>query len=73
MPRVSKAQAAAHHQTIETAVSVLFRQRGLLGGSVADPLSAEIVAAARARLTGDDATRRSTPDARKRRTSRGRR
>ena len=33
MPRVSKAQARANHQAIETAASRLFRQRGLSGVS----------------------------------------
>lgn len=40
MPRVSKAQAEANHQAIETAASRLFRERGLDGVTVADVMAA---------------------------------
>lgn len=36
MPRVSRAQAEAHHQAIEAAASRLFRARGLQGVTVAE-------------------------------------
>ena len=39
MPRVSKAQAAAHHEAIEAAASRLFRERGLAAVSVADVMA----------------------------------
>ena len=39
MPRVSKAQAEANHQAIETAASRLFRERGLHGVTVADVMA----------------------------------
>jgi TetR/AcrR family transcriptional repressor of nem operon len=39
MPRVSKAQAAANHEAIETAASRLFRERGLHAVSVADVMA----------------------------------
>jgi TetR/AcrR family transcriptional repressor of nem operon len=39
MPRVSRAQAAAHHQAIEAAASRLFRERGLQAVSVADVMA----------------------------------
>ncbi|HYE84956.1 MAG TPA: TetR family transcriptional regulator [Vicinamibacterales bacterium] len=39
MPRVSKAQAEANHQAIESAASRLFRERGLNAVSVADVMA----------------------------------
>ena len=39
MPRVSRAQAEAHHEAIEAAASRLFRARGLAGVTVADVMA----------------------------------
>jgi TetR/AcrR family transcriptional regulator, transcriptional repressor for nem operon len=39
MPRVSRVQAEANHQAIETAASRLFRERGLAGVTVADVMA----------------------------------
>jgi TetR/AcrR family transcriptional repressor of nem operon len=39
VPRVSRAQAEANHEAIETAASRLFRQRGLGGVTVADVMA----------------------------------
>ena len=39
MPRVSRAQAEANHEAIESAASRLFRERGLAGVTVADVMA----------------------------------